>query len=293
MSKKYEVKYNGNSVEMSKPNSTMLVYKIPYSEIKKKKTGFIIPNQFIVYILYGRNDDGKDMIYVGKSKNGIENRPTSHKDKYDNWTTCYILTQFKERSFFNDGTIQYLENEVNSRIEEVQIYSNTTKATTAGTANDDDQEDCDEYLDEAYKMLYILGLDLITNSEEYEATNDIENSLSDVENRKLIPNGVYDLARKIKRQNNETFTGKMEVKDGKFILLAGSKIVPDATPGLLPSIEELRNNTPIENGILKVNVELDSPSACGEFIIGGSCNGWKNWKNSKHEPIDVYRSNTI
>lgn len=289
MSKKYLVKYNGNSVEMSKPNSTMLVYKIPYSEIKKKKTGFIIPNQFIVYILYGRNDNGKDMIYVGKSKNGIENRPTAHKDKFDNWTTCFILTQFKERSFFNDGTIQYLENELNSRVEEVQIYTNTTKATTPGTANDDDQDDCDEYLDEAYKMLQILGLDLLTNSEEYEAMNDIENAVSDVENRKLIPNGIYTLSRKIKRQNNATFNGKMKVEDGKFILLTGSEIVPDTTPGLLPSIEELRNNTLIENGILQEDVIMDSPSACGEFVIGGSCNGWKNWKNSKNEPINIYR----
>ena len=31
-------------------------------------------------------------------------------------------------------------------------------------------------MDEAYKMLQILGLDLLTNSEEYEAMNDIENA---------------------------------------------------------------------------------------------------------------------
>lgn len=289
MAKKYVVKYNGNSVEMSKPNSTMLVYKISYSDIEKKKVGFIIPNQFIVYILYGRNNHGKDMIYVGKSKNGLEHRPTAHKDKFDNWTTCYILTQFKERSFFNDGTIQYLENELNNRIEEVKTFSNTTKSTTSGTANDDDQEDCDEYLEEAYRMLQILGLDLITNSEEFEAMNDLENVTSEVENRKLVPNGIYMLSRKIKRQNNTIFHGTMEVKDGKFILQKGSEIVPDSVPGLLPSIDLLRNNTLIENGILQVDVVMDSPSACGEFMIGGACNGWRNWKNADNNPIDIYR----
>ena len=116
MAKKYNIKYNGRSVEMTKPNSTMIVYKIPYADIEKKKIGVLIPNQFIVYILYGSNPHGKDMIYVGKSKNGIASRPTAHKNKYEAWTTCFILTQFKERTFFNDGTIQYLEDSLNKRI---------------------------------------------------------------------------------------------------------------------------------------------------------------------------------
>ena len=55
MAKKYNIKYNGRSVEMTKPNSTMIVYKIPYVDIEKKKIGVLIPNQFIVYILYGNN----------------------------------------------------------------------------------------------------------------------------------------------------------------------------------------------------------------------------------------------
>ena len=75
MAKKYNIKYNGRSVEMSKPSSTILVYKIPYEDVANKRIGVMIQNQFIVYILYGRNSHGKDMIYVGKSKNGIEYRP--------------------------------------------------------------------------------------------------------------------------------------------------------------------------------------------------------------------------
>ena len=39
MAKKYNIKYNGRSVEMTKPNSTMIVYKIPYADIEKKISG--------------------------------------------------------------------------------------------------------------------------------------------------------------------------------------------------------------------------------------------------------------
>ena len=291
MAGRYRIKYSNRSVEMSKPNSTILLYKIPYRDVEKKRINFTIPNEFIVYILFGKNDEGKDVIYVGKSKNGIEHRPTAHKDKFNNWTTCYILTQFKERTFFNDGAIQYIENEINTRIDEVGWYDNTTKATTAGTANVEDQENCDDYLDEMYSMLNILGLDLITNSEEDIAEQETEKEISRSESKKLVPNGIYTLDRKIKRFNNEVFHGVMEVKDGKFIAKAGSNVTPDLVDraATVPDLVKKRNEAKIENGILMEDVVFNSPSLCGTFIIGGFCNGWTNWNTSDGKPIDIYR----
>lgn len=107
------------------------------------------------------------------------------------WTTCYILTQFKERTFFNDGTIQYLEDKLNSRINEIDLYENTTKTTTQGTANKDDEEDCDDYLAEAYNMLNVLVLDLISNSEEDEANMDISNDFTSEQMRKSSKRNIY------------------------------------------------------------------------------------------------------
>ena len=134
MASKYIIKYNDGAVEMTKPNSTILIYKIPYTNLKALNPGFVIPNLFIVYILFGKNARGKDVLYVGKSKNGLANRPTAHDDKYANWSACYILTQFKERTFFNDGTIQYLEDVLNHSINELNLYHNTTLTTSSGTA---------------------------------------------------------------------------------------------------------------------------------------------------------------
>ena len=54
----------------------------------------------------------------------------------------------EERWFFNDGTIQYLEDSLNKRITNLGFYENTTKQTTTGTANTSDEEDCNEYLDD-------------------------------------------------------------------------------------------------------------------------------------------------
>ena len=292
MANKFIIKYSEHSVEMTKPNSTIIVYKIPYENIEKKKIGVMIANQFIVYILYGKNPHGKDMIYVGKSKNGITHRPTAHKSKYNHWTTCFVLTQFKERTFFNDGTIQYLEDSLNKRIDEIGTYHNTTLSTTSGTANMDDEEDCEVYLRETYIMLEILGLDLITNSEEAAAEEDVEyGTMSGLENenRAKVPNGTYYLSRKIKRMDGAVLHGIMEVKEGVFILKAGSDVSQEIGIGLAPNVEMLRNNTPIKDGKTTEDVVMNSPSACGEFVIGAACNGWTNWKTKDGRAIDMYR----
>lgn len=148
------------SIELTKANSTTLVYRVPYSLIKNKSHGLVILNQFVVYILSGIDEKGHSALYVGKSKNGIDNRPTSHENKNVIWKECYILTNFKERTFFNDGTIQYIEDKIKHRIDDTTRFENKTIVTNGETANAIDMEYCDEYIAEAYNMLYVLGLDL-------------------------------------------------------------------------------------------------------------------------------------
>lgn len=132
---------------------------MPYGLLTPGNCEFEVKNPFIVYILYAHNFKGKDYIYVGKSKNGIFGRPKQHKDKF-RAEFCYILTQEFSGTFFNDGTIQYLKHEVNKKVDATNAFINTTENTNTGTANPSDEDDCNDYLKEAYKMLKILGLDL-------------------------------------------------------------------------------------------------------------------------------------
>lgn len=167
MANKYNIKYtDSNCVEISKPNSSILIYKIPYNEIKKEIIDIDITNRFIVYILIGKDDNNNDIIYVGKSKNGIDKRPTAHEEDGKHWQICYILTTFYEKTFFNDGVIQYIENTIHKRIAKINTFITTTKATNFNTISVTDTEDCDDYIAEAYKMLYVLGLDILPISQD-------------------------------------------------------------------------------------------------------------------------------
>lgn len=286
--KRYKIRSSGRSIEVSKPNHSILVYRIPYQNLKGKNDTFEIENPFIVYILLGRNENGKDVIYVGKSKNGIKNRPTAHNDKWSSWEYCFILTQFKERTFFNDGTIQYIEDKISSKVDSLNKFKNTTVNTNTGTANTTDVEDCDEYIEEAYQILDILGLDLTTVKDETadltEDNDDSSASYSAID----IPDGVYSLSRKIKREN-KIFTAKMQIVSGKCIVLKGSMVCKSETMGMMDYVINKRNNAAVENGILQEDVILDSPSAAGSFVIGGACNGWQHWKCDDGSTIDKFR----
>ena len=282
---KYIVKRIGRSVEVSAANSSVLVYRIPYQDLASNSEESIpIKNRFIVYILHGKSESGKDTIYVGKSKNGLKNRPTAHGN---NWICCYILTQLEERSFFNDGTIQYIEDKISRRIDELNHFDNTTQLTNTGTANKNDEEDCDDYLERAYQMLDILGLDLYTHYQDSDSDESIIED--DSKDNSIVPDGIYTMSRKLKRWNNKTAKGKMQVLSGKYILLKGSDVCPNEGPGLIDAVRIKRQQAKIANDKLEEDIVFNSPSGAAEFVIAGAANGWTSWKTSEGKPMDVFR----
>ena len=174
MAHRYTVRLDDNNcLEVTNSTSSILVYRIPYEKIKNRTHGLEIPNRFIVYILHGKNLNGKDYLYVGKSKNGIDHRPISHEDKYSSWDDCYVLTTFKERTFLNDGTIQYIEDAIKQRIDSLGRFIDTTSVTNVGTANSAEEEDCDEYLEDVYDRLFLMGLDLYERNNPDDAEEEL------------------------------------------------------------------------------------------------------------------------
>lgn len=218
--KKYIIRYNlKNCIELSKPINTTLVYRIPYLNIKNKNHNIDISNRFIVYILYGKNEKGKDFLYVGKSKNGIDYRPTAHEDKNIKWSMCYILTDIKERTILNDGTIQYLEDKICNRVNEIDKYVNTTKQTTSGTANHSDMEDCDEFLEEAYDMLFTLGLDLFENEDDDTVVNVSQRNFKVSDNQK----DLFDKVEKLIFSQDSNIVREQMAVYYKYLL--GDKVI--------------------------------------------------------------------
>lgn len=44
------------------------------------------------------------------------------------------------------------------------------------------------------------------------------------------------------------------------------------------------------NYILKITIEFNTPSGASDFILGGSTNGWVEWKDKNGKTLDkIYR----
>ena len=41
--------------------------------------------------------------------------------------------------------------------------------------------------------------------------------------------------------------------------------------------------------IVKTNVHFDTPSGAAQFCVGGSSNGWSEWKDEAGQELKVYR----
>ena len=146
----YNITRKGLGYIISKSLSTIKIIRLPYNNIKSFDY-----QSFLVYILVKNNN-----IYVGKSKNGVLNRPTSHTN---NWDLVYFIID--ESNLFNDGIIQYLENVINNKINLTDAYNNQTQLTNRDTINESEYEYISHELNEIYYMLYGLGLDLIHEKE--------------------------------------------------------------------------------------------------------------------------------
>ena len=88
------------------------------------------------------------------------------------------------------------------------------------------------------------------------------------------------------------------VYDGdKFQVLEGSQInmtKPTSLEKYNKQRTELQSNGDIvmENGIyiLKTTLEFNKPSGASDFVLGGSTNGWVEWKNKDGKTLDeLYR----
>lgn len=109
----------------------------------------------------------------------------------------------------------------------------------------------------------------------------------DKADRALIPDGEYYLNKNIKGFGE--VTAKMQVKDGTFIVLKGSRCCPvkgDWAP-------EARRNAQIKNDILLENVITNSPSTAARVVLGYANNGWHIWKDKEGALIDIYRKNKV
>lgn len=219
---------------------------------------------YALYFLFNDSED-ENLVYVGQSVNGIQ-RIDEHVRGKDFWS--YAILFVTDNNSFDKLSIDYMEYEFIQKFRK-SSYVLTNKDLRLNRPNVSvyDIPNLESFINQIEFLLSAEGIDI---DEQVISTEQI---------KYYFPSAKHN--------------AKLFIKDGKFILSAGSEIKrpPETTRAWKDKNHYNRGNVIIDNYIqnekvkeedgkiiTQVNLSFKSPSAPANLITGLSENGWKFFK---------------
>lgn len=272
-SKKLEIIYHNGQPDgirsIRRHLSTMTTYVIPRPLLAeaKKITGINRPG---IYYLINENDENKiAQIYIGQTRNGVA-RLDDHNRSKDFWNKAIML--LADSKTFSLDMISGLEEYAIMKAHESNRYKVENSVKPKYEIDEYDLPSIEEVYEEIQFIMATQGYKM-----DNARTSLNESAVFHTTRNGIKAYGVYD--------------------GDKFQLLDGSQIdISKKVPfnKLQTQRDEALKNGDIvfENGIyiLKKSMEFSSPSAASCFVLGGTTNGWIEWKNQDGKTLDeIYR----
>lgn len=273
ISKKLEVIYHNGQPDgirsIRRNLSTMTTYVIPRPLLSEAKNISGINRPGIYYLI--NEDDGNKIVqlYIGQTRNGIA-RLDDHNRSKDFWNKAIMF--LAESKTFTLDMINGLEKFAIIKAQESKRYKVENNVVP--------KYEIDEYDLAAVEEIY-EEIQFIMATQGYKM-NDAKCTINEADILHTTRNGItaYGI------YNGEKF----EVLDGSQINMNK----PTHLQRYNRQREDLISQQSIINVdgkyILKVTLSFDTPSGAGQFILGGSINGWTEWKNKDGKTLDeLYR----
>ena len=124
-----------------------------------------------------------------------------------------------------------------------------------------------------------------------QSKTEIFNDATDNKESRVIPDGEYHFEKK-KVSDKKKVKAIAIIKDGIWTLKKGSilGIIEDAGSSKMAKVARAELSMD-SNGVLLEDYDMGNctPSFAGNVVLNASNNGWNDWRNSKGEPVDIYR----
>ncbi len=272
-SKKLEIIYHNGQPDgirsIRRHLSTMTTYVIPRPLLTeaKKITGISRPG---IYYLINENDENKiAQIYIGQTRNGVV-RLDDHNRSKDFWNKAIMF--LADSKTFSLDMISGLEEYAIMKAHQSNRYKVENSVKPKYEIDEYDLPSIEEVYEEIQFIMATQGYKLDNARASLK-----ESAVFHTTRNGIKAYGVYD--------------------GDKFQVLEGSEI-NFTKPANLEKYNKQRKEL-FEKGdiiqrsdkyILKVTLEFNTPSGAGEFILGGSINGWAEWKGKEGKTLDeIYR----
>lgn len=269
ISKKLETIYHNGQPDgirsIRRNLSTMTVYVVPRPLLTEAKTISGINRPGIYYLINESDDNTIAQIYVGQTRNGIA-RLDDHNRSKDFWNKAIMF--LADSKTFTLDMISGLEKFAILKAQESKRYKVENTVVPKYEIDEYDIASVEEIYDE---IQFIMG------TQGYKM-DDAKSSINEADVLHTTRNGITAFG----------------VYDGeKFEVLEGSQVNLDKKVNLErynKQRTELLESGSISkiDGKYYLNVVLDfnTPSGASDFILGGSTNGWTEWKNKDGKTLD-------
>lgn len=272
-SKKLEIIYHNGQPDgirsIRRHLSTMTTYVIPRPLLSeaKKITGINRPG---IYYLINENDENKiAQIYIGQTRNGVV-RLDDHNRSKDFWNKAIMF--LADSKTFSLDMISGLEEYAIMKAHESNRYKVENSVKPKYEIDEYDLPSIEEVYEEIQFIMATQGYKMDNAKMSMNEADIFQTS-----RKGIIARGVYG--------------------GDKFQVLEGSEINIEK-PVHLEKYNRQRKEL-YEKGdivkhgdqyILTVTLEFNTPSGASDFVLGGSTNGWAEWKNKDGKTLDeVYR----
>lgn len=248
------------SCELS--NWTGKAYKIPRIKIKDcaDREDLISTG---VYLLFGKDDEGKDQVYIGEAET-ILKRLNQHLTQKDFWHETIVFISKDEN--LNKAHIKYLENRLHDIAKSAKRYKIENSITpTQSSISESDRAEMEEYIENIKMLVNTLGHKVFDEKREFKP-------------KQRQGQFYIKAARGADAQGEPTSDG--------FLVLKGSKATATTVASMTQNFINLRNRLIEERVIIQKDDYYEfpddyifsSPSTAAAMVLGRNANGLTEWK---------------
>jgi hypothetical protein len=254
-------------------------YKIPRIKIKDCSDRKDLEST-AVYLLFGKDEDGKDLVYIGEAES-ILKRLNQHLTQKDFWNEAIIFISKDEN--LNKAHIKYIENRLHEIAKTANRYKIENSITpTLSSISESDRAEMEEFIENIKMLVNTLGHKVFDEKREFKSK---------------LKQEIFFIkaARGADAQGTPTSDG--------FVILKGSKAAGSTVNSMTPNFISMRLRL-IEQGVLKTNGDdfefpedyiFSSPSTAACMVLGRNANGLTEWKLKGGKTLREFESinNTI
>jgi hypothetical protein len=228
-----------------------------------------------VYLLFGKDEEGKDLVYIGEAES-VFTRLKQHLTQKDFWNETIVFISKDDN--LNKAHVKYLENRLYDIAESAKRYKvQNPSIPTKSSISESDTAEMEEFLENIKMLVNTLGHKVFDEKREFKTKHK-----GDI--------FYIKAARGADGQGEPTSDG--------FVVLKGSKAAATIVNSMTPSFITLRQRL-IDQAVLIDKGEyyefpedyiFSSPSTAAVIVMGRNANGLTEWKQKDGKTLKDFES---